>query len=69
MSLGDKIGNKTEELAGKAKEAAGTVAGDDELRAEGKVDQVVAGVKDAVTDVKDAAGKLMDKAKDALGRS
>ena len=68
MSLGDKISNKADELGGKAKEAAGSVTGDDELRAEGKADQVVAGVKDALTDAKDAAGKLVDKVKGVVGR-
>ena len=36
MGTGDKISNKAEELAGKAKEAAGDVTGDADLEAEGK---------------------------------
>ncbi len=32
MGLDDKIGNKTEDLGGKAKEATGNVTGDDSLK-------------------------------------
>ena len=63
MSLGDKIGNKVEDLGGKAKEATGNVTGDEQLQAEGKGDQAKAGLKDAVEDVKDAAGDVVDKVK------
>jgi uncharacterized protein YjbJ (UPF0337 family) len=68
MGLHDKISNKADELTGKAKEAAGDVTGDDQLKAEGKADQAAAVVKDAIADVKDTAGKLVDKAKDIIGR-
>ncbi|MCR6483579.1 CsbD family protein [Amycolatopsis sp. OK19-0408] len=57
MSLGDKIGNKAEDFGGRAKETAGKVTGDDELRAEGQADQVKAGVKDAVDKVKNVLKK------------
>ena len=63
MSLDDKIGNKVEDLGGKAKEATGNVTGDEQLQAEGKGDQAKAGLKDAVEDVKDAAGDVVDKVK------
>ncbi|MGW4057602.1 CsbD family protein [Amycolatopsis sp. NPDC004747] len=66
MSLGDKIGNKAEELGGKAKEATGTVTGDERLQAEGKSDQVKAGLKGAVEDVKDVVGNAADKVKDVF---
>ena len=55
MGLGDKISNKTEELKGKAKETTGKVTGNEELEAEGKVDQGKSGVKQAGENVKDAA--------------
>ncbi|RSD19894.1 MULTISPECIES: CsbD family protein [Amycolatopsis] len=61
MSLGDKIGNKAEELGGKAKEAAGNATGDEQLRAEGQADQAKAGLKGAVENVKDAAKDLFKK--------
>ncbi|MBF6137302.1 CsbD family protein [Nocardia otitidiscaviarum] len=68
MSLSDKISNKAEDLTGKAKEAAGDVTGDDELRGEGKADQLSAGLKDAAEDIKDAVGDVVDKVKGALGK-
>jgi uncharacterized protein YjbJ (UPF0337 family) len=49
----------TDKLKGHAKEAAGEVSDDDELKREGKVDRAEGGVKDKVGD----AG---DKVKDAL---
>jgi uncharacterized protein YjbJ (UPF0337 family) len=61
MSLGDKISNKTEELGGKAKEAAGSATGDEQLQAEGQADQAKAGLKGAVENVKDAAKDLFKK--------
>ncbi len=63
MGLDDKIGNKTEDLGGKAKEATGNITGDDSLKNEGKGDQAKAGLKGAVENVKDAVGDLADKAK------
>ncbi|MFJ8965834.1 CsbD family protein [Lentzea sp. NPDC102401] len=66
MSLSDKISNKAEDLGGKAKETAGKVTGDDELRGEGIADQAKAAVKDVVEDVKDALGTATDKVKAAL---
>lgn len=55
---------KTEELKGRAKEAAGTLADDDDLKREGRADQregklSQAGekLKDAAQDVKDAIRK------------
>ena len=63
MGLDDKIGNKTEDLGGKAKEATGNLTGDDNLKNEGKGDQAKAGLKGAVENVKDAVGDLADKAK------
>ena len=67
MSLEDKIKNTAEDVAGKAKEGVGDVAGDEQLKAEGKVEQASASAKDALADAKDAAskeaGKVADKAK------
>lgn len=69
MSLSDKISSKAEELTGKAKEATGAAIGDEQLETEGKVDQVVAGAKHALAEVKDTAGKLVDKVKDTLSNN
>ncbi|HWT32545.1 MAG TPA: CsbD family protein [Microbacterium sp.] len=61
MSTEDKMKAAKENVEGKAKEAAGRVAHDDDLIAEGKAHQMKADaheakghVKDAVDDVKDA---------------
>ncbi|MDE0805727.1 MAG: CsbD family protein [Acidimicrobiales bacterium] len=51
----------TDEAKGRAKEAAGSLAGDDDLKNEGKLDQAVGDVKEAVDGI---AGKI----KHALGR-
>ncbi|UGT41663.1 CsbD family protein [Nocardia yamanashiensis] len=67
MSLSDKISNRAEELGGKAKEAVGDFTGDDDLRAEGKADQLAAGLKDAAADVKDAVGDAVDRVKKKFG--
>jgi len=51
----------TDDLKGRAKEAAGDVTGDDGLKREGKVDKATGKVKDKVGD----AG---DKVKDAVNK-
>ena len=52
-------GHKGEDLKGRLKEAAGDLAGDEELRREGKIDQASAATKKAI----DSAA---DKIKDAI---
>lgn len=54
MGLDDKIKNAAEDLAGKAKEAAGKATGNDDLAAEGQADQAKADLKKAGENVKDA---------------
>ena len=54
MSMNDRASNAAEDFKGKAKEATGRATGDEQLEAEGKVDQAKAGLKDKVEDVKDA---------------
>ncbi|MGO4104670.1 CsbD family protein [Leifsonia sp. YAF41] len=54
MSKADKVKNAADEVTGKAKEAVGDVTNNDELRAEGKTDQVKADLKQAGEKVKDA---------------
>jgi uncharacterized protein YjbJ (UPF0337 family) len=50
---------KTDEVKGRAKEAAGAITDDNELRREGKIDQAAGKTKQAVE-------KVVDKAKDAI---
>ncbi len=63
MGIDDELRNKAEDLQGRAKEAAGAATDDDELRGEGKADQVKAGLKDKLEHAKD---KLQDKIDDVL---
>jgi uncharacterized protein YjbJ (UPF0337 family) len=53
MGIDDKVDNKSEELAGKAKEGIGKATDDEQLEAEGKADQTSANVKQAGEKIKD----------------
>ena len=57
------LSNKAEELGGKAKEAAGEAVGNDDLKNEGKGDQVKSEVKQGVEDLKDKATEALGKLK------
>ncbi|MCA1836329.1 MAG: CsbD family protein [Actinobacteria bacterium] len=57
MSLVDKAKNKAEELIGQVKKAAGEATDDDQLKAEGKTDQIKANLKQAGEKIKDAFNK------------
>lgn len=61
MGLDDKLQNKAEDLAGRGKEAAGAVTGNDSLKAEGEADQKKAGIKNKIEDVKDKVAEKVDK--------
>jgi uncharacterized protein YjbJ (UPF0337 family) len=54
MGFDDKARNVGEDMAGKAKEAAGKVTDDEQLEAEGKADQFSSDVKQAGEKAKDA---------------
>ncbi|HEY3687062.1 MAG TPA: CsbD family protein [Streptosporangiaceae bacterium] len=58
--------NAKDRITGKAKEAAGTASGDEELADEGRVDQAKADVKDAAKKAGDKLGDAAEKAKDAF---
>lgn len=64
MSTSDRASNAFEDLKGKAKEATGHATGDEQLEAEGKLDQAKAGLKDKVEDVKDAIAAKFNDATD-----
>ena len=55
------MGENIDEAKGRAKEAAGDLTDDDELKREGKVDRATSSVKDKVDDV-------ADKVKDTVGK-
>jgi len=54
MSGTDKIKNKLDDVAGKAKEAVGKATDDDRTKREGKTDQAKSDLKNAGEKVKDA---------------
>ena len=60
MGFDDKVDNKSEDLKGRAKEAAGAVTDDDELKNEGRADQAKSSVKQAGEHVKYAADDVKD---------
>ena len=51
----------TDDAKGRAKEAAGSVTGDDDLKREGKTDQAAGTVKDAAGSAKDKVDDAVDK--------
>lgn len=57
MATTDKAKNTAEQAKGKLKEAAGALSGNDDLRAEGEVDQTTGALKQAGEKVKDAIRK------------
>jgi len=57
-----------DDVKGRAKEAAGAVTGNDDLKREGKTDQAAGKAKDVLDDVKDTAEGAVDKVKDKLHR-
>lgn len=59
MGLNDRIENKTEDLTGRGKEAAGAATDDKSLKNEGKADQSKAGMKDKVQDAKDKVSEKL----------
>ena len=54
MAFDDKVDNKSEELAGTAKEGVGKATDDERLEAEGKGDQASGNLKQAGEKIKDA---------------
>ena len=54
MGTDDKMANKTDELAGKAKETVGDATDNPDLQAEGQADQSKSNLKQAGEKVKDA---------------
>lgn len=52
-----------DEAKGRAKEAAGSLTGDEDLKREGKIDRTAGKVKDAVNDAADKVKDALDKDK------
>jgi uncharacterized protein YjbJ (UPF0337 family) len=58
--------HKVEDLKGRAKEAAGDLTNDDDMKREGKMDRASASIKDKADDVKDKVEDAVDKVKEKL---
>lgn len=56
------MSEQAEDLKGRAKEAAGSLTDNDDLRREGKLDQASAKVKDKAEDAVDAVKDKVDRA-------
>ena len=63
VGVGDKAKHATEDLKGKAKEAAGKATDNDDLRAEGQADQGEAHAKQAADKAKDTVSNAGQQAK------
>lgn len=61
MSTSDKISAKFEQAKGHAKETLGKVTGNEEMQAEGMLDQAKGSAKEAVENVKDTVKNIFDK--------
>ena len=68
MGVGDDMKNAAEKMGGKVKEGVGKVTRNEDLEAEGRVDQAKAAAKQAGQDVKDAAKKAGDNVRDAFDK-
>lgn len=64
MSGTDRLSNAAQDAKGKIKEATGKVTNNEQLEAEGKVDQGKATAKDKVEDGKDAVAGAYNDATD-----
>ena len=62
------MGARTDQVKGQAKEAAGTLTGDEDLESEGKSDRRAGEAKARLGHVEDKAEEAVDKARDALRR-
>jgi uncharacterized protein YjbJ (UPF0337 family) len=57
---------KMDDLKGRAKEAAGDLTDNDDLKREGKVDRAAGKVKNTLDDAKEKGEDLVDKAREKL---
>jgi uncharacterized protein YjbJ (UPF0337 family) len=60
------MGENLDKAKGRVKQAAGDLTDDDDLRREGKADELGGKVKDLVDDMKDKANDAVDKVKDKI---
>lgn len=67
MTTSDKAAAKAQEVKGMAEEAVGRLAGDHELEAQGKVDKLAAGLKQANEKLKEAGEKVKEAGEKVKG--
>lgn len=60
------LDGKMDDVKGRAKEAAGALADDPDLKAEGKTDRASGALKGKLADAKDKAGDVIDSVKDKI---
>ena len=58
----------TDDMKGRAKEAAGDLTGDEKLKQEGRVDRAAGKVKEAVDTGKEKLSEAADRAREKLDR-
>ena len=64
MGIGDNIRNKAEEVKGKAKEGFGDLTDNEQLEAEGKLDQGKAQAKQVFENAKESVAETFNDATD-----
>ena len=60
------MGEHLDDAKGRVKEAAGDLTDNDDMRREGKADQIGAKVKDAAENMKDKVNDAVEKVKDKI---
>lgn len=58
--------HRTDEVKGRAKEAAGAITDDDDLKREGKTDRAAGSVKEKAEQARDKVEDAVDRVKDKL---
>ncbi|WP_078312369.1 MULTISPECIES: CsbD family protein [unclassified Mycobacterium] len=66
MGITDDAQNKFDDLKGRAKEAAGSVTNDDDLKAEGQAEQGIASAKQKIAEAADKVKEGVEAVKDKL---
>ena len=63
------MGAQSDQVKGRAKEAAGILTGNDDLEAEGRTDRLTGEAHEKISQAKDKVAEAIDKTKDALRRT
>jgi uncharacterized protein YjbJ (UPF0337 family) len=60
------MGAQSDQVKGRAKEAAGVLTGNEDLEAEGKTDRLTGEAEEKIDHAKDKVDEVVNKTKDAL---